>query len=662
MSVKPPKVNDLSWMIGGPQGSGVDSSANAFARACAHGGLNVFGKREYYSNIKGEHSYFTVRVSSGTVRSHVDEVNVLATFDAETAFRHVGEVTDDGAIIYDPGLGKTKISDIPTIEARLRADLKAYLITQGLGETLDDMLLSAKKRGVALLPIPYNDLLAQVADEFQVDTLSKIARMVNMLAVGASFGILGFEFDPIVKALDDIFRSKASVVKMNASGARRAYDLARSLMPDFAYRLTPVPRKEPRLFLAGSQATALGKLYGGLRMQTYYPITPASDESEFLEANEILDLRREDEAPEVADSQFVRERAGSVLVVQTEDEISSVTMAAGAALTGARAATATSGPGFSLMMEGIGWASINEIPLVITLYQRAGPSTGMPTRHEQGDLRFALHAGHGECPRILLASGDFEEMIRDGVLSLNWAERYQMPVIHLVDKALANNSATIPMPDLSDLTIDRGFLVTDGEAFGPESPYKRFDLGNGPISPRAFVGQHGTLFWNTGDEHDEFGHITEDPVLRDRMMEKREAKLEIAAREIPEREKVHYFGPKHARTVVVSWGSTKGAILDALERLHAEDASVGFLQIRLLNPFPSEAVLEYLAPAERRVDVEMNFSGQLAGLIRERTGVEVTHKVLKYNGRPMSSTEVYEALLRILRGKADPRTVLTRGA
>lgn len=658
MTDKPSKVNDLSWMIGGPQGSGVDSSANAFARACAHGGLNVFGKREYYSNIKGEHSYFTIRAVTGTVRSHIDETHILATFDAETAFRHIREVTDDGAIVYDPGLGKTKISDIHTIEPRIKDELKTYLIARGLGETLDDMLASAKQRGVTLVPIPYNDLLTQVADEFKVEALSKIARMINMLAVGASFGLLHFDFDTLVKALDDVFRAKAAVVKMNVTAARKACDLAASLAPDFGYRLERMPRKEPRLFLSGSQATALGKLYGGLRMQTYYPITPASDESEFLESNEVLDLKM----PEEADSEFVKEKGASVLVVQTEDEISSVTMACGAALTGARAATATSGPGFCLMMEGIGYSSINEIPLVITLYQRAGPSTGMPTRHEQGDLRFALHAGHGESPRILLASGDFEEMIRDGVHSLNFAERYQMPVIHLVDKALANNSGTIPAPDLSDLKIDRGFLVTQADGYSPENPYKRFDLGNGPVSARAVIGQHGTLFWNTGDEHDEFGHITEDPGLRDLMMEKREAKLQLAAKEIPAPLKYHYFGPEDPETVIVSWGSTKGAILDALDRFHAEKESVGFLQLRLLNPFPSEAVMAYLAKAKRRVDVEMNFSGQLGGLIRERTGVDCTHQVVKYNGRPMSSTEVYDAVMRIIHGKAEKRTVLTLGA
>jgi len=661
MSQSRTKVNDLSWMIGGAQGSGVDSSANVFARACAHGGLNVFGKREYYSNIKGEHSYFQVRISSGVVRSHIDSVDLLATFDAETVFRHAPEVGGDGAIVYDPSLGRTKISDVPTIDRRASGEMRTYLAARGLGETLDDMLAAARQRGVTLIPIPYNDFLEDVAKEFNVDQLSKIARMINLMAVGASFGLLQYDFGALVKALEDVFRAKAAVVRMNASAARRSWDLATSLCPDFLYRLERTPRKDPRLFLSGSQATALGKIYGGMRFQTYYPITPASDESEYLEANEVLDVNGR-ALSEASDSTFAKEKGGSVLVVQTEDEIAAVTMATGAALTGARAATATSGPGFSLMMEGIGWASINEVPLVITLYQRAGPSTGMPTRHEQGDLRFALHAGHGESPRILLASGDFEECIRDGFLAFNYAERYQMPVIHLVDKALANSNATVAVPDLSDLRIDRGSVVEDGKGFSAERPYKRFDFSHGPVSPRAVIGTEGTIFWNTGDEHDEFGHITEDVVLRNMMMEKRDAKLQLAAKEIPEDVKLTYFGPRGAETVLVSWGSTKGAILDALDRLHADGDSVGYLHVRLINPFPSDAVAKVLAKAKQRVDIEMNFGAQLAGIVRERTGVEMTHYLLKYNGRPMSSSELYEAIKRVLLGKADKRTVLTHGA
>ena len=655
----PTQVNDLSWLIGGPQGSGVDSSANVFARACAAGGLHVFGKREFYSNIMGEHSYFALRAHTNLVRSHIDSVNVLATFEAETLFRHARAVTDDGAIIYDPSLGKTRLSDIPTIEKRLRAELQTYLISHGVGETLDDMLAASKRRGVALVPIPFKDLLEQIADEFQIDQLSKITRVVNMLAVGASFGILGFDFAMMRASLEDVFRAKAKVVSMNAAGAQKAYDLARSLVPEFRYRLERVPRKEPRLFLTGSQATALGKLYGGMRFQTYYPITPASDESEFLEENEILDLDGHGLVPE---AETPKDKAASMLVVQTEDEIAAVTMATGAALTGARSATATSGPGFSLMMEGIGWASINEVPLVITLYQRAGPSTGMPTRHEQGDLRFALHAGHGESPRIVLASGDFEECIRDGFLSFNLAERYQMPVIHLVDKALANSYATIAPPNLSDLRIDRGLVANGNNGYSKDNPYKRFNLENGPVSARALLGQEGAIFWNTGDEHDEMGHITEDPGLRNAMMEKRFAKLDLAAKEIPQDVKLTYFGPKDAGTVIVSWGSTKGALLDALDRLWAEGAKVGYLHVRLMSPFPSAEVLAFLAKTRRRIAVEMNFGAQLASVVREHTGVAMTHFILKYNGRPMSNTELYEALRSVGKGKAPKRTVLTRGA
>ena len=524
------------------------------------------------------------------------------------------------------------------------------------------MLAASKQRGVALVPIPFKDLLEQVADEFQIDQLSKISRVVNMLAVGASFGILGFDFEMMRRGLEDVFRAKAKVVNMNAAGARKAYDIAQTLVPEFPYRLEKLPRTEARLFLTGSQATGLGKLYGGMRFQTYYPITPASDESEFLEENEVLDLNGSGLRSETSDASTAKEEGASILVVQTEDEIAAITMATGAALTGTRSATATSGPGFSLMMEGIGWASINEVPVVITLYQRAGPSTGMPTRHEQGDLRFALHAGHGESPRILLASGDFEECIRDGFLSFNYADRYQMPVIHLVDKALANSYATTTVPDLSDLRIDRGVLANGNNGYSKENPYKRFDLGNGPVSPRAFLGQEGTMFWNTGDEHEEHGHITEDPAVRNAMMEKRFAKLDLAAKEIPRDVKIRYFGPKDATTLIVSWGSTKGALLDALDRLWAEGAKIGYLHVRLINPFPTDEILPYLAKAKRRIGIEMNFGAQLAGIVRENTGVEMTHFILKYNGRPMSNTELYDAIQAVLHKKAAKRTVLTRGS
>src|SRR5881409_104233 len=665
MSSSAAKVNDLSWMIGGPQGSGVDSSANVFARACAAGGLHIFGKREFYSNIMGEHSYFALRAHSGLVRSHIDDVNVLATFEAETLFRHAREVTDDGAIIYDPSLGKTRLSDVPTIEKRLDADLKTYLISRGVGETLDDMLAASKQRGVTLVPIPFHDLLEQVADEFQIDQLSKISRVVNMLAVGASFGILGFDFEMMRRSLEDVFRAKAKVVNMNAAGARKAYDIAKALVPEFPYRLEKLPRKESRLFLTGSQATALGKLYGGMRFQTYYPITPASDESEFLEENEILDLNGHGLAPDAVGTGKAKEEAASMLVVQTEDEIAAITMATGAALTGVRSATATSGPGFCLMMEGLGWAGINEVPVVITQYSRGGPSTGQPTRHEQGDLKFVLSASHGEFPRIVLCSGDLEECFYDAIRIFNYAEQFQMPAIHLIDKSLANSSATIPQLRSDMVPINRGKMVeNNGSTNGNSQPYHRFAFSPDGVSPRAVLGS-GHRFWNSGDEHDEMGHIEEDPFNRISMMDKRMTKLETAAREIPELEKFNFFpsSKKQADATLVSWGSTKGPILDAMKLLEKDGISVEFLQIRLANPFPTESVKEKLSKAKLPIDIEQNYSGQMAQVIAEKTMMDIKNKIVKYNGRPMTQDEIYESVKRIISNPTqNKRVVLTHGA
>jgi len=655
---QPSKVNDIAWIVGGPQGSGVDSSATVFARACAYGGLHVLGKREYYSNIMGEHSYFAVRASARRIHSYVDTLRLLATFDAETVFRHARSVVDDGAIIYDPKLADTKLEDIHTIDRRLRQELTTYLVARGLGFTVRDMLKSAEDRGVTLVPLPYGELLTQVADENKVDQISTISRMVNMFAVAASLGLLEYDFELMARAVREVFKAKASVAEMNVMGAKKAYDLVAGKQGSFPYRLAPVDfHGERRVLMTGAQATALGKVLGGLRLQTYYPITPASDESEFIEANQIIDLREPGDGG--AEETKVTPGGGAVLVVQTEDEIAAVTMAIGAALAGTRAATSTSGPGFCLMMEGIGYAGINEVPLVITLYQRAGPSTGLPTRHEQGDLRFALHAGHGDVPRMILASGDFEETFYDAARAFNYAERYQTPVIHLIDKALANSNGTIPVFDPDRVRIDRGELLTDG--WQGRGEYLRFALGESPISPRVPIGHPGTVSWVTGDEHDERGHVTEDPVLRNLMMEKRAKKMEVADREIPEQEKVNFFGDRTADTVIVSWGSTKGAVLDAMEDLEKEGIKLGFLQIRLMEPFPVEPVMRALARAKAVVNIEMNFSAQLGGLVRERTGIEATHHILKYNGRPMSSTEVTEALRAVVRGKAPKRQVLTHG-
>ncbi len=651
-------------MIGGVQGSGVDTSATVFAKAAASGGLSVFGKREYYSNIKGEHSYFQVRVSKDPIRSHIDTVDMLATFEEETIFRHALEVRREGAIIYDPDQDTKRVDQVPTLEAPVKARLLGELSQAALSADVRGILELARRRGVHVYPVPYNELLKAVGAKFGETSLSTLQRMLNVMAVATSFALLSYDENLVKEAVKKQFKSRPRVGEMNAEAVGSAYQYVRQKFDgSFAYKLEPVKMEGTRLFVRGNSAVALAKELAGCRLQTYYPITPASDESEFLEghAEVELDGASASENPRMAEVAQMKTK-GSIAVVQSEDEIAAVTMAIGGGMAGVRSSTSTSGPGFSLMAEGLGYAGMNEVPVVVTLYSRGGPSTGLPTRHEQGDLRFALHAGHGEFPRLVLASGDLEEAFFDTVRSFNYAERYQTPVIHIVDKALANSDATMPMIDVNKVKIERGAFTRGPVTDSVNGEIKRFLRTPNGISPRPPVGTKGGVYWHTGDEHDELGHITEDPTTRDAMMDKRMGKLDLADKEIPMSDRVNFFGPENADVTVVSWGSTKGAILDAMEWLKQDGVSVNFLQVRLIHPFPTEYVAMILSKAKKVVGIEMNFSAQMIGILRERTCIPVDQLVVKYNGRPMSAEEIFDSLNMIHENRAPKRVVLKHGA
>jgi len=644
-AVKRLAKRELNWMIGGPQGSGIDTSANIFGRACGYGGYHLYGKREYHSNIKGLHSYFHFRVSGTPVGANVEDVNLLAAFDAETIVRHIGEVTPTGGVIVDKENLNINISKIPTLPQEFLEEYNRHRKSTG-EDTIGDLLKEAEKEDIRVYPIPFLDLLKNLADKLTIEKLSKLTRMRNVLAIGVTFGLLGYDSSLTEKAIKTVFSGKPKIAEMNVRAFKEAYEYTKqNFNEEFTHRLDRLETRERRIFLSGFQAVALGKVLGGCRVQTYYPITPAADESEYLETHEIFEGKNGDCA---------------IIVMQTEDEIAAVNMASGAALAGARAATATSGPGFSLMTEGLSWAGNNEVPIVITYYQRGAPSTGLPTRHGQDDLRFAVHAGHGEFPRIVLASGDIEECFFDAAKVFNYAERYQIPVIHLVDKALANSTQSYQVFNQNRVEIDRGKIVSGWNAKG--GGYKRFQFTESGVSPRVFLGTRGVVMWYTGDEHNEFGHISEEPLNRKTMMEKRMRKLDLAHKEIPPEEKLNFFGRENADTVVVSWGSPKGAILEAIETLTGEGFDLAFLQVRMVHPLPRERIAQILGKAKTTVAVEMNYSGQLAGMINESTGISVGHYALKYNGRPMTTTEVREALENVLRGDAPKRQVLTDGS
>lgn len=633
-------------MAGGPQGSGVDTAANIFGRACGYAGLYVFGRREYHSNIKGLHSYFHLRVSKTEISANVNAVELLAAFDAETVVRHIREVVPGGAIIVDSQQLNLKVLNIPTLPPEFKAQIQQFMKKNNVGETLNDWIEYLRKKDIQVFLVPYGQLLSQIGQKLGITQISKITRMINVLTIGISLALFKFDRQLAEKAVRTTFESKQNVAEMNVIALNHAYDFAEQTFKNqFKHKLEKIDSVEERIFLTGNQAVAMGKVLGGCRVQTYYPITPAADESEYLEAHEILKTSGEDE---------------SILVIQTEDEIAAINSASGAALAGARAATSTSGPGFSLMVEGLSWAGNSEVPVVITYYQRGAPATGLPTRHGQADLQFALHAGHGEFARIILASGDIKECFFDAAKVFNLAEKYQMPTIHLLDKAMANCNQTYPVFDYSKFKIERGQILNEEDLKGQE--YKRFKFTESGISPRVFLGTKNGVHWYTGDEHNEIGHISEEPLTRVLMMEKRMKKLDLVEKEIPLEDKIAFFGDQNSENIVVSWGSPKGAIIEAMMMLKEEGFSVGFLQVRLISPFPVDLIKKTLEGKIRIIDVEDNYNGQLGEIIKEKTGTAPNFHVLKYTGRPMTITEVYDALKMILINKASPRQVLSYGS
>jgi 2-oxoglutarate ferredoxin oxidoreductase subunit alpha len=577
-------INRLSFKIGGEAGQGVESSGAGFAKALARGGLHIFAYQDYMSRIRGGHNFFQIRVAERPIYSHTDEIELLLALTAEAVARHLPELVPGGGIIAD-------------------AELKL-----GEGPLAD--------RGVKLFHLP----LAKIALE---EGGSRV--MLNTAALGAAAGITNYKLEHLESVIEDNFKVKGpQIVKANLAVVRAAYEYAQQrYAADFGYELRELPGPR-RLVLSGNTAICLGAVAAGCKFLAAYPMTPTTGILEWFAAH-----------------------AGRLGLVfkQTEDEIAAITMAIGAAHMGLRAMCATSGGGFSLMVEALGLAGMTETPIVIIEGQRPGPSTGLPTKTEQGDLLFVLHASQGEFPRIVLTPGDAEEAFLAGAEAFNLAERYQCPVIILSDHFLGTSLRTVEPDrlDLGKVEIDRGELLTPEELERLED-YKRFRFTETGISPRAVPGHPKAVYVATGDEHAEDGRITEDPALRRKMVEKRLRKLELARRELPP---PVAFGPdpelEETELTFVAWGSTLGPLREAVERLNSQGRRAGLVHFRAVWPFP-EGAAEILARARRLIAVEGNYTGQLAGLIRQETGIKVEGLISKYDGLPFSPGYILEKL------------------
>jgi 2-oxoglutarate ferredoxin oxidoreductase subunit alpha len=438
--------------------------------------------------------------------------------------------------------------------------------------------------------------------------------MANMVSLGSVLAIFGLSLKPLYEMIADSFEDKgAEVIKLN----QKAADAGKKFIDDNCRKdhakIAKPTKIKKRMVLTGNEAVALGAIAGGLKLYSAYPMTPSTSILHYLAR--------------------VHKKA-NIVVKHAEDEISAINMALGASFAGARAMTGTSGGGLSLMGEAISFAGISETPLVIVNSQRPGPALGMPTWTAQSDLQLALNIGHDDFPRIVLAPGDAQEAFLLTKQAMNLAEEYQLPVFVLIDKYLSESDYSCQV--LTGVHQNNRLNIDQVPKNGKNDFYKRYKLGDNPVSKRTLPGTNNGIYLSNSYEHDEFGLGTENAQVRKQMMQKRMAKLKLIEKDIV---KQSVYGNEQAKIGLISWGSNKGPILEALKL----SKNLKFLHINWLWPFPANQVKQFIEGVDKCFCLECNARGQLGSLIKEQTSKEVV-KILKFDGRPFWPEEICSIL------------------
>jgi len=568
---------DFNWAIGGEAGDGIDSTGKIFAQALSRAGRHVFTSKDFASRIRGGYTAYKVRTAVDPVQSVVDRLDVLIALTPRTIEENLDELHDGSVIIYDGDRTTMENVEIP--------------------------------EGMIGLDVPLKRLAEEAGG----------AIMRNVVALGAACEVSDFPIENLDSALEKRFGSKGqSLVDNNKEAARAGRDyVAEEYGHEFDYELETTDNDY--VLLNGDEAIGMGAIAAGCKFYAGYPITPATNVMEYLTGR-------------------IENFGGHV--VQAEDELSAINIALGAARAGARSMTATSGPGIDLMAETFGLVATSETPLVIVDVMRSGPSTGMPTKQEQGDLNMMLYGGHGEIPRFVLGPTTISECFWKTVEAFNLAEKYQTPVYIAADLAMAVTEQTFPPEafDMDDVEIDRGKVVDEesiGEWQNEKGQFKAHALTDDGVSPRAFPGTDGGVHMSTGLEHDELGRRTEDTEMRVEQVDKRNRKVETAR----EREDFspREFGDGDSENLVISWGSNEGAMTEAIEFLEAEGVDVKFLSVPYLFPRPD--LTEAVEAAENVVVVECNATGQFADVVEHDTLTRVD-RVNKYDGVRFKADEL----------------------
>lgn len=538
-------------------------------------GYHAFEYSEYPSLIRGGHNVVEVRISDEKVYSQESQVDILMCLNEETYNLHKNELKKSGLVVYD----REKF----TLNEKEQTDV--IFINLPLSKILKD---------ASLPPV-----------------------MMNNIALGALMHLIGADFEVLKGLIAENFARKGEeVINKNVNASKLGYDSALASLPD-GYRLK-FPKKQEivkRMYITGNEMVGVGAIAAGCKFFSAYPMTPSSALLHYLAGKGV--------------------KAG-IVVKHAEDEISVINMALGASYAGARSMVGTSGGGFALMVEAISLAGITETPIVIMMGQRPGPATGMPTWTEQGDLLFIIHSGHGEFPKIVLAPGDMEESYQLTVEAFNLADKYQTPVFVMSDKYLLEGHQSIEEFRIKnyELRIDRGKLLTEKQAEGLKD-YKRYEVTNDGISGRAIPGMPNCVFQANSYEHIENGHTTEDAAERIKQVEKRNRKTDTFLERDVKMPRI--FGNNDAPLTVVSWGSMKGPVLQAIK---GNESKFNFLHFSYLWPLPKDKLTKLLLSKKSLLLIENNSTGQLGQLLKMVTGVEIHNKLLKYSGRPINPEEI----------------------
>lgn len=571
--------NEITWQAGGQQGEGLESLGSILAAVLSHQGYELYGFRQFSSRIKGGHTNYKIRIATQPVGTINKDCDLLIALDQDTLANEALAINEDAIVLAEKAIAGNYT---------------------GKGK---------------LLAVPFADIAKQNGTILQK----------NIVALGCTAAVLGLGEDCFDVQLQKEFAKKgAEAVAANLRVFKAGVEFVRTAAPEYLAKkkLPALADCTPKLFMLGNEAMAFGALSAGARFMAAYPITPASEVMEYMVKK-------------------VKQFGGQML--QAEDEIAACTLAIGAAYGGARAFTATSGPGFSLMAEAIGLAAMTETPLVIIHSQRGGPSTGLPTKHEQSDLLAALYNTHGDTAKIILSPSTMEEAFYDVFEAFNLAEEYQCPVIVLADAQLSLATRTMPIPEYEKLTIRRGKLA-DIQTLPPiKAPeyFLRYGLDTlDGISTRILPGTPNGICLGTGLEHDESGRPSEAKLMRTKQTEKRLKKMQSFLAHY--QQALFVDAPyEEADILLIGMTSTRSCIAETASVLRQEGKKVNHVQIRLLSPFPAQELMPYLQKAKKIVVVEHNASAQLAHLLRMQVeGCPHLESILQYDGDIMYPEEL----------------------